>query len=150
MTEKIRLEKSTFSTVKAMLESEDVENQIVGFECIENSDFKTNLVYILLLFRETNLGTREWTAHAPETSKKLESVFKVPLANASVTFDNIARKMATYKVDQEDFQFYMDRYAEHLKHQFNSNIQGHDEYINSLEIKVTISKYESRTISQDQ
>lgn len=118
MTDKIRLEKKTYLTVKSMLESPDDENQYMGFQCIENSDFKSNMVYILLLLREVNLGPETWKTNAPETIGKIEAITNIPLARSVISFDTIGKMMLAYKVDQEDFQFFMDRYAEHLKNSF--------------------------------
>lgn len=145
--EKVILARDTYDSVKAMLESPDEENMVVAFQCIENGDFVSNLAYILFLLKEADVEGQLWKEHAPETTKKLTTLFKVDLVNApSITFKSIMRLMRLYKAPREDYQFFMDRYALHLVDQFN---EGQEEkVIEHIEITLKAHPDESRTISQ--
>lgn len=134
--EKIKLEKGTYDTVVSMLESPDEENQVVAFECIKNADFKTNIVYILLLFKEVNIDNTVWKKHAPEIFVTIDKV----LTNETfLSFREIMEIARQYEVSQEDIQFYMDRYAMFLMRDLNK----HKEYVELLEIKIKLKENES-------
>lgn len=129
--EKIKLEKSTYDTVKSMLESSDKENMILAFECIKNADFKTNIIYILMLYKEVNLDQNIWVEHVPNVSKVITEL--VP-EHPFVSYKKLLDIAIEYKVPQEDVDFYADRYALFL--------QERDE-VESVEIRIKLKKYES-------
>jgi hypothetical protein len=136
LEEKIKLEKKTYDTVMAMLESPDEENVVVAFECIKNADFKTNIVYILLLYKEVNIDNTVWKKHAPEI---FETIDKLLTNETFLSFRDIMEIARKYEVSQEDIQFYMDRYAMFLMRDLNKG----KEYVELLEIKIKLKENES-------
>lgn len=142
----MNLEKENYEALKTMLNASDQENLVVAMECIENADFKSNLVYILFLIKESNVRSDLWNKHAPKTVMTFEKVFSVGIPSASISFSNIMRKLQLYEATQEHYQFFADKYAEHLLETFN----GVHENPGIEEIVITIKKksHESRTISQ--
>ena len=144
MTDKIKLEKDTYLNIKAMLESEDSDDHTVAFECIENSDTKTNLIYTLLLIKETNIGMKQWMLKCNKTMSKLNKIYEIPDLN-NMSYSLLIKLLNVYKAPSEDYQFLMDRYAEHVKNKLNKDADN--EIIESLQIIVKKKENESRTIS---
>lgn len=136
---KVVLSRDTYESVKTMLESPDKENQVVGITCIENSDFKMNIAYILLLVHETNIVPSMWKDHAPETSKMYSTLLKADISGATTTYIEILKLMAQYEVEQEDYQFFMTRYSTHLTKVINTNIKaGWNRIIDSRELRTPV------------
>lgn len=140
------LVKDTYENVKDMLESPDHENMIVGLTCIENADFRDNLIYILCLIKETNIIAKDWDNHAPETAKQFKNLFKGSITYSSITWNNIMTYMQMYDAPFEDYQFLMDRYSLYLVDALN----GDKNVIESVQITVKQKpQNESRSTSTD-
>lgn len=112
MSEK-RLDKNTYANMIAMLESPDIENRNLAFECINNTDLKTNLIYLLLLMKKVNISRELWLEHASEKLKIVETITKNNIS--ALSFENILDAMRTSNAFQDDYQFFMNEYAEYLK-----------------------------------
>jgi hypothetical protein len=132
--ETVTLKAETFDNVLNMLNSVDPENRVVALSCIENVDFKTNLVYIMLLKKQGDKATTaEWKEHAPKVCQMLSSI-NINLDNA-LTYKQILEILTKHKVSAEDIQFYLDKFARTL---FTS-IKGLGyEFIDSLEINLKL------------
>jgi hypothetical protein len=143
MTEKkIKLNSESYASVKAMLESPDEENRVMGFECIENSDLRNGLVYILFLLKEANVPDTEWMDHAKRTVAFLKT-----LVSSGLTFRTIIKKLREYQVDSASYEFFIERYGEYIRNTVNKEYGG--ELISSLEITVKINNaHESRTTGE--
>jgi len=96
----------------AMLESPDEENKVVAFECIKNTDLKTNMVYIILLMKEANIKREFWVEHVPEITRTVESIIHKIY---DISFSRILNVIHRYTLSLEDKQFLMDRYAKYLE-----------------------------------
>lgn len=143
----MKIELSTYENLKRMLESRDEENLVVAMGCIEQMDFRENLTYILFLLKASNVEPRQWEVYAPETTKKFINVFKVDLASSSLSFASILQLMKLYDVSQEDWQFYADRYAEHLMEKINKGAE--EPLISELIITIKSKYHEIRATSED-
>jgi N-acetylglutamate synthase/N-acetylornithine aminotransferase len=127
----MKIETEKYERLKSMLESTDQENLVVAMECIEQVDFRENMTMILFLIKDSNVDPELWKKHAPITTEKFFSVFSVGIGNASLAFSNIMRLMKLYEASIEDWQFYADRYAQHLMKQIQTDGPG-------LEVIITI------------
>jgi len=140
------LAKDTYENVKDMLESPDPENTVVGLTCIENADFRDNLIYILCLIKESDIPAKQWETHAPETAKQFTNLFKGSITYSSITWYNIMIYMQMYNAPFEDYQFLMDRYALHLVDTLN----GDKDVLESVQIILKEKpKHESRATSEN-
>ena len=107
-----KLDKNTYANMLAMLESPDEENKVVAFECIKNTDLKTNMVYIILLMKEANIKREFWVEHVPEITRTVESIIHKIY---DISFSRILNVIHRYTLSLEDKQFLMDRYAKYLE-----------------------------------
>ena len=144
MTNKIKLERDTYLNVKKMLESVDSNDHVVAFECIENCDTKTNLIYILLLIKETNIPLKSWMHHCSVTLSIINKIYEIPDLNR-MSYSILIKLLNVYKAPSEDYQFLIDRYAEHVKNKINKDAGG--EIIDTLKIIIKKKENESATIS---
>lgn len=142
--DKIVLGRDTYNQIKAMLESPDKENAVVALSCIENSDFRLNITYILLCIKEANIPFTFWKEHAAETCKKYAQL-KI---GKPLTYKQIIEKIIEYKVSVEDMQFFMDRFAIKLVEDINRNIAIDENQIADIKITIKPKQDESRTVSE--
>ena len=133
-----KLDKNTYVNMLAMLESPDHENKVVAFECIKNTDLKTNMLYVMLLVKEANITRDTWFAHVPEIVKTLEEILH---RFYDISFSRILNVIHLYTMPVEDKQFLMDRYAIELQKKLKL---GKD-----LVVEIKIKTNESRRTSED-
>lgn len=136
------LKRDTYHQIKSMLESSDEENAVVALTIIENSNFRDNLTYILLLMKEADVKRTLWEKYARQTIKKYEAL---NVNQGSLSYKKIIELITEYKVPLLDIQFFMDCFGEHMKNFVNKSLKGNDK-IESLTIKINLN--ESRTISK--
>ena len=142
--EKIILEKDTFENVKNMLESSDVENAVVALECIENADFLKNLVYILFLYKESNVPLLTWLNHAPKTCNKLRQLNK----SYAFSYKSILNFLQKYNCDRDSYVFFAKRYADNLMKLVN--LKACECIIESIEIKtLTMENKNNKEVNQN-
>jgi len=123
----------------AMLESPDHENKVMAFECIKNTDLKTNMLYVMLLMKEANIHRSIWIEHVPEITKTLEDILSHKVYD--IAFSRILNVIHLYTMPVEDKQFLMDRYAIELQKKLKL---GKD-----LVVEIKIKTNESRRTSED-
>jgi hypothetical protein len=141
---KIILGRDTYEQLKSMLESPDQENAIVALSCIEASDFKSNITYVLLMMHEADIDFKMWKEHAAETIKKYTTL---GISGGSLNYKKILNVSLMYNCPLEDIQFFMDRLALHMKEQVNLKILPGERVIKELKIQINPNE-QSRTISK--
>lgn len=147
MSKKLVLDRDSFDTVKEMLKSPDKENAVVAFTCIEQSDFKQNIVFLLLMFKEADITIQDWITHAPQTFKKIKAVDNL---HTNLTYRRILDISLNYEVSSEDIQFFMNCFATHMTRLINKSSNRKE----VLDLKITVTQsiptiYESGAISTD-
>jgi len=132
-TENIVLNAQTHDSILEMMNSVDTENKVVALNCVENVDFNKNLTYILILKKQGNANSSEWSEHAPNTSTMLKGL-GINI-DSSLTWKQLLEILVKRKVSVDDIQFYLDRFGKHLY----GSIKGLGyEFIDSLDIKLKI------------
>lgn len=142
--EKIKIGKETYEQLKSMLESSDQENIVVGLSCIEASDFKSNITYVLLLMHEADVSYKMWKEHAAETIKKYTTL---GISQGDLNYKKILNVSLMYNSPLEDIQFLFDRLSLHMKKEINSKIPPGEKIITELKIQINPNE-QSRTISK--
>jgi hypothetical protein len=105
----------SFDQTKAMIESADVADAVVAFEVLEQADLLENLVYILILFKDTNASIVTWQQHAPKTTKNIQSLYGLTgNASPAMSMKGILKKATQYKVEPRQMEFLLMKYAEFL------------------------------------
>lgn len=142
--ERITLSRDTYDQLKSMLESPDEENAIVALSCIEASDFKSNITYVLLIMKEADVDFQLWKAHAAETMKKYRAL---GIMTGHLTYKKIMEVILQYKCPLEDIQFFMNRFALHMKEEINSKLESGANKIEELLIQINPHE-QSRTTGE--
>lgn len=107
----------SFDQTKAMIESVDVENRVVAFEVIEQAEFLENMIYILILFKDSNASIVIWEQLAPKTTANIRRLYGLDTtkhASPAMSLKGILKKAIEYKVSTRQMNFLMDKYAEFL------------------------------------
>ena len=145
--ETIKLTSETHDNIVEMMNSVDLENRVVALNCIENVDFKDNLVYILLLKKQGGASTSEWTVNAPHTCKLLKGI-GVNL-DTTLTWKQYLEILIKHETPPDKIQFYLDRFVKVIHKSITA--LGYD-FIETLEVKVKLkTKHgeQSGTISEN-
>jgi hypothetical protein len=107
----------SFDQTKQMIESLDVENKVVAFEVIEQAEFIENMVYILILLKDSNVSIVDWEKHAPNTTANIRRIYSLNTAghaSPAMSLKGILKKATEYKVAKRQIDFLMVKYAEFL------------------------------------
>lgn len=112
MSEQIKITEESFESLKNMLNSEDTDNTKTALTAICNLDFKVNIVYILLLFKECNVTANKWE-HWGETVYTMLSSLADDI-NKGITFKKSLEILVQYEAPIEDLQFFLNRFSTHL------------------------------------
>ncbi len=118
-----------------MLESPDEENIIVALTCIENSDFKANIAYVLLMMKESNVAFKNWPQYAPKTMEKYRAL-GILTEKRTLTYKKILEVILDYKVSVKDIQFFMNRFALSMMNDINSKRGPGESLIEHITIKI--------------
>lgn len=145
---KTLLSRDTYVNVKAMLDSPDEENIVMGLTCIEQSEFRPNIMYIGLLFLECNVRAELWKVHAPETTRFLRTI-GFDIMSPPITYKKLLIKAIEYTKDAEDINLFFNAYAKYLKLKLNDKLVKTDIVIDELVITIKTKHNETRTTIQD-
>ena len=131
----LKLGMESYFNMLGMMRSPDEENKIVALNCLENMDFKTNLVYILMLMKHTSIEENLWKCHAPITFDRLFQLnFKL---SHTMTFKKVFETVLRTSVHNDDIQFFFDIFSGHLKEMVQE--LGYDA-LDNIEIKLIHKK----------
>ena len=142
-----KLNRDTYPTVKAMLESPDPESVVLGLSCIEQSTFKPNVMYIGLLFLECNVRPELWKVHAPETTRLLRTI-GLDILDPPTTFKKLLEKVLRYTQDIDDLRLFFNAYSLYLKNRLNKKLSSTDIIIEEITITIKTKDDENRTAVQ--
>ena len=106
-------EKHDYQALKKMLVSEDVENQVMGLECLEHIPFEENMITILLLVKHINIDTKLWRKHAPNIVTRIQS--EVIDINKILTYQDILNIMKKYKASPDQIGLFVEDVNETLR-----------------------------------
>jgi len=59
-TKKLKLNLEQYLNIKAMFDSPDTENRTVALSILSELDVKSNLIYFMILLKETKMGYDWW------------------------------------------------------------------------------------------
>lgn len=136
MSEQVtEITRETYPNVLAMANSPDKENQIVALSLVENLDYKKNLIFILILKKQSNITADTWKEHAPTVYKKMSTSGIDP--DQIISYKKVLNVLLDNKASEDHIQFYLDSFAEHMKSSIR-NI-GY-EYVDDLQITIKLKK----------
>lgn len=138
--EKLKLTTETYTNVMNMLQSPDKENVVLGLICIEESDIESDLVYLLLIKKLSNVSNSLWVEHAPKKTAFLKSL------NISVdtviTYKQILTMLCERKVSNDNLQFFFTKFADYLKLTMIDEENKHR--VESIDITLNFKLHESK------
>lgn len=143
----IKLSRDTYPNLKDMLNSSDRESVVLGLTCIEESEFKPNVMYIGLLFLECNVIPEMWKVHAPNVTQMLRAV-GFDIMAPPITYKKLLVNTLKFTKEAEDLRLFFNAYADNLKAKLNEKLIDTNLCIDELIITIKTNKDEARTISQ--
>lgn len=144
----MKLNSETFDRVKMMLESHDREDIALGLATMNTTEFKDNMLYILLMAKEANVKYENmWRNHA-DIMHNMFIQLGIDL-DKPITFETIIHIAKTYEASLSDIQFIMDRYADEMRKYLNLALGLKNNPIKNLTIKINDYDLKGRTTSSD-
>ena len=126
----LQLKPEHYEKIKTLLESDDKENNAIGYEIVENSIDINNLGIILILMHEVKAPSSYWKDKAPKVSKWiLETVgysIDIPLS-----WKYILDSMVKHNVSKDSYEFYMERFSKYILDYYPETI------IKDIKIQIT-------------
>jgi hypothetical protein len=139
MEEKLKMTKERFDNVRKMLESPDLENQVIGLSILEEQDFISNSAFILLCKKYSVASNQQWELHAPKLYAQMKSIPNLDVEK-TLTFKSILEALTKIKAPYEQIQFYLMVFSAYLYEQLRN--LGYD-FIENLELNIKLkSEYE--------
>lgn len=120
----------------AQLKSSE-EDKILTLNIINNYDVLENLIFFILLKKNSNTSWALWKEHAPKVTEVLLSS-NVLGENPNLTYQFIITVGAKHKVNVNQLQYFMDAFGEHMLDVLKS--YGYD-FIKTIDITLT-EKYQ--------
>jgi len=137
--EKLKLTTDTYDNVMNMLQSPDKENVVLGLICIEEADIESDLVYLLLIKKLSNVSNTLWAEHAP---KKIAFLKNLNIAvDTVITYKQILSILCERKVSNNNLQFFFTKFANYLK---QTMLADYDDCIESIDITLNFKLHESK------
>jgi hypothetical protein len=140
--EKLTIEQ--YESLTAMLNSNTIEDKVLGLTTIENLDFKTNLTMFLLLKKKTNVSLDLWKKHATKTTNKFKKV-GIQIEK-HVTYKEILKAIVKNKQSEKEIQFFLDDFSKHL---FKTIEDLGFDFIEDTQITIKLKKNDKTGITSE-
>lgn len=128
--EKITLNKDTFENVRRMLASPDEANVMTGLMALEQVDFRTSTMYMVMLYKETSEKRHLWEVNCPNLLKNIDGLG----LDSDISFMSIYKKLMD-KISPDEEQLFLDRYSAVVGKLLQA--WGFSGMIEELDIKIT-------------
>ena len=125
-----------FRSVKQMLLSEDVENNVMALIILDAQHFQENLAFILFAMKYSRNSREVWLENAPQICKKISLIDGFDF-DTTLTFKKILEVLMFMKAPYEQIEFTLIVFGDHLKEQMV--ILGYD-FIEDIDITIKLNK----------
>ena len=140
----IKLNLQNYLSIKKMFESPDGENKDVAVALITQLDIKTNLVYIMMLMKETKMGYDWWyRTMGTEFINTLNNTISNKKNICFLSYTDILNLGVAYNVPVEDIEFIINRQVWYTLYKYTPLVHPH---IADVELKLIT--HEERSISK--
>jgi len=128
------LNKQEIKNILNMLLSEDKENAIVAFSCLNNYAHKKHLGNLLVLYQFGRTSAEEWEKECKKVFKLLKNVLKLDSKDYRLPSSTVFSALIDNKCSKESIELYLELFT----NQLSNNLYNMGYPTDKLEINVKI------------
>jgi len=128
------LNKQEIKNILNMLLSEDKENAIVAFSCLNNYAHKKHLGNLLVLYQFGRTSAEEWEKECKKVFKLLKNVLKLDSKDYRLPSSTVFSALTSNKCSKESIELYLELFT----NQLSNNLYNMGYPTDKLEINVKI------------
>jgi len=128
------LNKQEIKNILNMLLSEDKENAIVAFSCLNNYAHKKHLGNLLVLYQFGRTSAEEWEKECKKVFKLLKNVLKLDSKDYRLPSSTVFSALIDNKCSEESIELYLELFT----NQLSNNLYNMGYPTDKLEINVKI------------
>lgn len=130
--------KEEIKNILNMLLSEDKENAVIAFSCINNYASKKHLGELLVLFQFGRTVAEEWEKECKKGFKLIKNVLKFNSTDYRLPSSTVFSALTANKCSEESIELYLELFT----NQLSNNLYNMGYPIDKLEINVKIKNNE--------
>ena len=128
------LNKQEIKNILSMLLSEDKENAIIAFSCLNNYASKKHLGELLVLYQFGRISAEEWEKECKKVFKLLKNVLKLDSKDYRLPSSTVFSALTSNKCSKESIELYLELFT----NQLSNNLYNMGYPTDKLEINVKI------------
>jgi len=128
------LNKQEIKNILNMLLSEDKENAIIAFSCLNNYAYKKHLGYLLVLYQFGRTSAEEWEKECKKVFKLIKNVLKLNNTDYRLPSSTVFSALIDNKCNEESIELYLELFT----NQLSNNLYNMGYPTDKLEINVKI------------
>ena len=128
------LNKQEIKNILNMLLSEDKENAIIAFSCLNNYAHKKHLCDLLVLYQFGRTSAEEWEKECKKVFKLIKNVLKLDSTDYRLPSSTVFSALMDNKCSKESIELYLELFT----NQLSNNLYNMGYPTDKLEINVKI------------
>ena len=128
------LNKQEIKNILDMLLSEDKENAIIAFSCLNNYAHKKHLGNLLVLYQFGKTSAEEWKKECKKVFKLIKNVLKLDSTDYRLPSSKVFSALIDNKCSEESIELYLELFT----NQLSNNLYNMGYPTDKLEINVKI------------
>jgi hypothetical protein len=128
------LNKQEIKNILNMLLSEDKENAIIAFSCLNNYAHKKHLGDLLVLYQFGRTSAEEWEKECKKVFKLIKNVLKLDSTDYRLPSSTVFSALMDNKCSKESIELYLELFT----NQLSNNLYNMGYPTDKLEINVKI------------
>ena len=130
--------KEEIKNILNMLLSEDTENSVIAFSCIDNYASKKHLGELLVLYQFGKTAAEEWEKECKKGFKLIKNVLQIYSKDYRVPSSKVFSVLTANKCSEESIELYLELFT----NQLSNNLYNMGYPTDKLEINVKIKNNE--------
>jgi hypothetical protein len=128
------LNKQEIKNILNMLLSEDKENAVIAFSCLNNYAHKKHLGDLLVLYQFGRTSAEEWEKECKKVFKLIKNVLKLDSTDYRLPSSTVFSALIDNKCSEESIELYLELFT----NQLSNNLYNMGYPTDKLEISVKI------------
>ena len=128
------LNKQEIKNILNMLLSEDKENAVIAFSCLNNYAHKKHLGNLLVLYQFGRTSAEEWEKECKKVFKLIKNVLKLDSTDYRLPSSTVFSALMDNKCSKESIELYLELFT----NQLSNNLYNMGYPTDKLEINVKI------------
>jgi hypothetical protein len=128
------LNKQEIKNILNMLLSEDKENAVIAFSCLNNYAHKKHLGNLLVLYQFGRISAEEWEKECKKVFKLIKNVLKLDSTDYRLPSSTVFSALIDNKCSEESIELYLELFT----NQLSNNLYNMGYPTDKLEINVKL------------